>query len=127
MLAPWDALQPNRVHARLEHGAATPARGHLTNDRYVGKLVVVAPDGTLAAYCICWFDAVNRSGEFEPVGTSTAFRGQGLGKGVMAEGLRRLRQQGARVAYVTALGDNHAAQKLYEAIGFTTYTREYAY
>lgn len=90
-------------------------------------LVVVAPDGTLAAYGICWLDAVNHSGEFEPVGTSPAFRGRGLGKAVIGEGLRRLRAQGAREAYVAAEGDNEAARALYESVGFTTYTREYAY
>lgn len=90
-------------------------------------LVVVAPDTTFAAYCICWLDRVNRTGEFEPVGTRTAFRGEGLGKAVMREGLRRLREQGVHTAYVTAVGDNDAARRLYEAVGFTTYTREYAY
>ena len=46
-------------------------------------IVVVAPDGTFAAYCICWLDPVNKIGEFEPVGTRETFRGKGLGKAVM--------------------------------------------
>lgn len=90
-------------------------------------LVIAAPDGRLAAYCLCWLDTANHTGEFEPVGTSPAFRGQGLGKAVMREGLRRLHKQGAHAAYVTAVSDNDAARRLYESVGFTTYTREYAY
>jgi ribosomal protein S18 acetylase RimI-like enzyme len=90
-------------------------------------LVVIAPDGTLASYAICWLDAANRSGEFEPVGTRAAFRGQGLGKAVVQEGFRRLRACGARVACVTAVGGNMAAQKLYASAGFQTVTREHLY
>jgi GNAT superfamily N-acetyltransferase len=81
-------------------------------------LVVVAPDGGFAAYCICWLDPVNHSGEFEPVGTRPAFRGQGLGKVVMYEGLRRLQARGAHTAIVYAEGHNVAAISLYRAVGF---------
>lgn len=90
-------------------------------------LVVVAPDGQLVAYCICWFDPVNQTGEFEPVGTSEAYRGRGLGKVVIYEGLRRLQAKGAHTAYVSTYGDNTAAQRLYESAGFSTYTHEHLY
>jgi ribosomal protein S18 acetylase RimI-like enzyme len=90
-------------------------------------LVVVAPDGRLAAYALCWLDPINQTGEFEPVGTHADFRGQGLGKAVMQEGLRRLRQHGAKAAYVTAIGGNEAARGLYESVGFATYTVERFY
>ncbi|MCH8850455.1 MAG: N-acetyltransferase, partial [Chloroflexi bacterium] len=30
-------------------------------------MVVVAPDGTFAAFCLCWFDQENGVGELEPV------------------------------------------------------------
>jgi len=90
-------------------------------------LVAVAPDGTFAAYCICWLDVVNGTGEFEPVGTHAAFRGQGLGKAVMHEGLGRLHALGARIARVTAFGDNVAAAKLYASMGFTIWDTEHLY
>jgi ribosomal protein S18 acetylase RimI-like enzyme len=90
-------------------------------------IVVVAPNGVLAAYALVWLDSVNQTGEFEPVGTSAGFRGQGLGKVVMLEGLRRLQQLGAKTAYVTAVGGNEAAGRLYESVGFTTYTIERFY
>jgi mycothiol synthase len=63
-------------------------------------IVAVAPDGSIAAFCTVWFDDVTRSGVFEPVATVPAHQRRGLGKAVMAEGLRRLKRMGAVVASV---------------------------
>lgn len=90
-------------------------------------LVAIAPDGTFAAYCICWLDPVNKIGEFEPVGTRSAFRGRGVGKAVMLEGLRRLQAAGMQTAIVYSVGSNTAAWRLYEAVGFRTYNRSLVY
>jgi len=81
-------------------------------------IVAVAPDGTFASYCICWLDPLNRCGEFEPVGTRAAFRGQGIGKAVMLEGLRRLQALGATSAIVNTNNGNDPARRLYESVGF---------
>lgn len=90
-------------------------------------IVVVAPDGQFAAYCICWLDPVNHRGEFEPVGTRPAYQGKGLGKVVMAEGLRRLKAHGAHTAIVYAESKNPAAQKLYRSSGFAIFNRDLFY
>jgi ribosomal protein S18 acetylase RimI-like enzyme len=81
-------------------------------------LVVVAPDGQHAAFCICWPDAVNRVGLFEPVGTQPGFQRLGLGKAIVTQGLDTLRQQGMHNAQVCAESENQAALSLYESIGF---------
>lgn len=81
-------------------------------------IVAVAPDGTFASYCICWLDPLNHCGEFEPVGTRAAFRGQGIGKAVMLEGLRRLQSLGATSAIVNTNNGNDPARRLYESVGF---------
>ena len=55
--------------------------------------VVVAPDGRFAAFTNLWIDQVNRSMLFEPVGTHSDFRRQGLGKALMLYALRRMRDE----------------------------------
>lgn len=90
-------------------------------------LVAAAPDGTFGAYCICWHDERSRTGLFEPVGTHPAHREKGLGKAIVAEGLRRLRDLGSTHAFVTCVGGKTPAFHLYESAGFEVVEREYAY
>src|SRR5258706_14539858 len=63
-------------------------------------LMVMAPDGTPAAGCICWVDPVNRVGLFERVGTRPQFRRQGLATALMLGGLQRLGDRGMQAALV---------------------------
>ncbi len=81
-------------------------------------LMALAPDGTPAAYCIVWYDAVNRFGVFEPVGTHQDYRRLGLAKAVLLHGQRLLRELGAEVAHVCAALGNEASTGLYPAAGF---------
>jgi ribosomal protein S18 acetylase RimI-like enzyme len=90
-------------------------------------LVAAAPDGAFASYCICWLDSANRTGELEPVGTRPAFRGRGIGKAVILEGLRRLKAYGARTAIVYSVAGNEPSRKLYESAGFQVVNHEYIY
>jgi ribosomal protein S18 acetylase RimI-like enzyme len=87
--------------------------------------VVEAPDGTFAAYVLCWYDDANRVGELEPVGTHPGYRRRGLGAAVCTYALQRLRDTGARQAVVYAGGrDQDApARALYERVGFRSHTR----
>jgi len=82
-------------------------------------LVAVAPSGELAAFCTVWLDDVTRTAVFEPVGTHPDYQKRGLGKAVMAEGLRRAERLGATLATVSSYGD--AAHALYESVGFTDF------
>ena len=81
-------------------------------------LFVRAPDGRGASACTIWFDGVNGVGMFEPVGTHPDFQGKGLGKAVMAEGLRRMQAAGMRRAVVGFDPNNVAARALYTSMGF---------
>lgn len=81
-------------------------------------LIVVAPDGRGAAACTIWLDRVNGVGLFEPVATHPDFQGNGLGKAVMAEGLRRMKAAGMTRAIVGFDPDNKAALALYTSLGF---------
>jgi GNAT superfamily N-acetyltransferase len=82
-------------------------------------IVAVAPDGELAAFCTVWFDDVTRTAVFEPVGTHPEHQKRGLGKAVMAEGLRRAERLGATLASVSSYGK--AAHALYESMGFAEF------
>lgn len=90
-------------------------------------LVAAGPGSVLGAYCLCWHDPASRTGLFEPLGTSPAHRRLGLGRGVMIEGLRRLRALGSETALVTAFSENRSAAGLYESVGFRTVGREHLY
>jgi predicted acetyltransferase len=80
---------------------------------------VRSPDGRGASACTIWFDGVNGVGLFEPVGTHPDFQGKGLGKAVMAEGLRRMKAAGMTRAIVGFDPNNVAALALYTAMGFS--------
>lgn len=82
------------------------------------ELVVVAPDGRFAAFCILWFDHRNAEGLFEPVGTHGDFRRLGLARALLDDGMRRMREAGMRTATVVHDNDNPAAAGLYAAAGF---------
>ena len=94
---------------------------------YNPRLDLLAPDARFGSYCICWFDPQSRTSLFDPLGTRQAHRGKGLGKAVMHEGLRRLRELGVRTALVNAIHDNEAARILYESVGFETINSERLY
>jgi ribosomal protein S18 acetylase RimI-like enzyme len=89
--------------------------------------VVVAPDGTLAAYCIGWLDPVNKVGEIEPLGTRPAYRGMGLARAVVLEVLRRMRAHGMETGLVYVSTDNGSAWKVYESSGFRPARTIYTY
>lgn len=90
-------------------------------------LVAVAPDGTIAAYCICWYDPLNRIGEFEPVGARDCFRRQGYGLALMHEGLRRFQDLGAQEVIVLSSATNAASYGLYSRSGFTVAGQYHSY
>jgi mycothiol synthase len=82
-------------------------------------IVVVAPNGEIASFCTLWFDDVTRSGYFEPVGTAQDYQRRGLARAVMEEALRRLKQMGATMAFVSSY--TPPAHKLYASLGFSDY------
>jgi len=81
-------------------------------------VVAAAPDGQIGAFCITWLDPVSKAGNFEPVGTHPDFQRKGLGKAVMLEALRRLKEHGMTRAIVCTAETNTPAVRLYESVGF---------
>jgi GNAT superfamily N-acetyltransferase len=85
--------------------------------------IVAAPDGTLAAYCIGWYDPVSRWTEIEPLGTRPAHRDAGLAHAVVREVIHRSWRRGAQAVMVWATDPgasshvNEPARKLYLSAG----------
>jgi ribosomal protein S18 acetylase RimI-like enzyme len=84
--------------------------------------VAVAPDGSFAAFCLCWLDEDNRVGDLEPVGTHPDHRRLGLARAVCLAGLRALHAAGADTALVYSVGESPAT-RLYKSIGFRARSR----
>jgi len=124
-------LDDGRLRAAVTHGAFRPNDDWETYAaeyaQFIGSAVydgerdlfVRSPDGRGASACGIWFDGVNRVGLFEPVATHPDFQGKGLGKAVMAEGLRRMKAAGMQRAIVGFDPNNAAALALYTSMGFS--------
>jgi len=117
------------IQQRVEVHRAAFAPSKMTTDKHKramaattyrpeGDLVVVADDGSFAAFTIVWFDETNKTGLFEPVGTHPDHQRRGLGRAIMAEGLRRVAALGATRALVTSGANNDASNALYTRSGF---------
>jgi ribosomal protein S18 acetylase RimI-like enzyme len=82
------------------------------------EIVAAAPDGRVAAFTVIRLDAVNRIGQFEPVGTHPDFQRQGLARALMLHALRVMQRQGMQTATVGHDATNVAARELYRSLGF---------
>jgi len=84
-------------------------------------LVAVAPDGRLAAFCVCWLKQDSEqepTGQIEPLGVLEEWRRLGVGRAILSEGLRRLHLHSADRVCVETDNYRNAAFGLYESVGF---------
>ena len=120
---------PDEMAARVEvHRAAfAPSKlviekyerlRELPHYRFEDDLVVEAPDGSLAAFAIAWWEPLGRVGEFEPVGTHPAHQRRGLARAVLTDGLQRFFERGAEVVQVYSDASDVGPEALYPAAGF---------
>jgi ribosomal protein S18 acetylase RimI-like enzyme len=90
-------------------------------------LVAVAPDGALAAFCVCQIfpDDVSRGGGqkegwTDPIGTHPSFQRMGLSKALILTGMHLLKRRGIDTALLGTNSDNYAMQRVASAAGFHT-------
>lgn len=95
--------------------------------RLEDDLVVQAPDGSLAAFALGWYDPEGRIGELEPVGTHPDHQRQGLSRAVVSEAVRRLFQCGAHLVQVYSDQSKAAPEALYGSVGFERYASHQRY
>jgi mycothiol synthase len=120
---------PDEIAARVEVHRAAFAPSRMTVEKYAicveqdhyafeRDVVVEAPDGSFAAFTMCWLDPIGLIGEFEPVGTHPGHQRRGLGRAANLHGLRILQAAGARDVLVFSLRSNAASEALYRSVGF---------
>lgn len=121
------------VQAHVDAWAPSPYtvesyQGVRRTTAYRGDLhvLVQAPDATMASSTIMWLDEVNKTAEFEPVGTHPDYRRLGLGRAMLLHGMRLAREAGAAHATVACLGapGHPQARGLYYSVGFREFTRD---
>ncbi len=83
------------------------------------ELAIQSPDGLYVAFTVIWFDRLNRTGLFEPVGTHRDYRRRGFGRTLLLYGMQRMADAGMSYTTVAHFGNNEAARGLYQACGFT--------
>ncbi len=81
-------------------------------------LVVVAPDGTIAAYCSCSTNQQKMTGSTDPVATHPGYQHMGLARALLLTGLHLLKERGMKSAHLGTSDDNLAMQKAAESVGF---------
>lgn len=116
-----DAWTPSAytVESYADLRQTPPYRGDL-------HVLVAAPDGTMASSAIMWLDELNRTAEFEPVGTHPDHRRRGLGRALLLHGMRLARAAGAGHVTVACLGapGHPRARELYYSVGFREVSRD---
>jgi len=86
-------------------------------------LVVAAPNGELAAFCLCWMESDFHRGVIEPTGTHPKYQRHGLGRALLAETFRRMQALGATAVGVESYSFNSSALSHYQSAGFHTMYR----
>ncbi|TFG26949.1 GNAT family N-acetyltransferase [Candidatus Thorarchaeota archaeon] len=82
-------------------------------------IVIVAPNGTFAAFTTVRIDPVSRFAELEPVGVHPNHRQKGLAKAICCEGLRRLQKYKPQSVTIIGAANTQAATNLYDSLGFS--------
>ncbi len=81
-------------------------------------LVICAPDGSLAGFCVGWFAPSLRVAQIEPIGMHPHFQRLGLGRILLLEMLRRFKELGASSAIIEPFAENVPIQRACESVGF---------
>ncbi len=129
---------PDDLAARVEVHRAAFAPSRMTVEKYEAlvampryapehDLVIEAPDGSLAAFVMTWWNPDAGIGEFEPVGTHPDHQRLGLGRTLNLAGLRLLQDLGATDALVFSHTSNAPSQALYASAGFEAVTQHRAW
>lgn len=92
-------------------------------------LVVEAPDGSLVACCIAWFDPASGVAEIEPLGVVPEHRDRGLAGILCLAVAARVADLGGHEVFINTgpRPDYPAPARAYAKVGFETFNRAHSY
>jgi GNAT superfamily N-acetyltransferase len=92
-------------------------------------VVVTAPDGSLAASCIAWFDVPTRAAVIEPLGVRPEHRNRGLAGATCLHAAQPVRETGGHELVIHPRGDTAypAPRNAYQRVGFEPVGRAVLY
>ncbi|MHB1989003.1 MAG: GNAT family N-acetyltransferase [Acidimicrobiales bacterium] len=92
-------------------------------------LVIEAPDGTLAACCIAWWDKATGCAEIEPLGVVPEHRRRGLATALCMEVAARVAARHGDKVFINTgpRADYPAPAATYASVGFEVVTRAHRY
>lgn len=79
-------------------------------------LVAAGPGDEILGYAVCW--TIAGESHLLNIAVHPARRGQGIGRALLTECIRRAARAGASVIYLEVRAGNVAAQRLYRSMGF---------
>ena len=87
--------------------------------------IMIKKDDACIALTVAWIDKESNTALIEPMSVWPEYQGQGLGKQLMLETLRRLKSAGINTVYVESYNDDR--KSFYNKCGFETYDKVLMY
>lgn len=119
------ALHQAAFHTQYLTVADRHAMMHAPGYELNRDLVVVAPDGSLAAYCTCWVSTEENEGKDErvgytdPIATHPDVQGQGIACTLLIASCQLLADHGVDWAGLSTSNENSVMLRLAESVGFS--------
>lgn len=82
-------------------------------------LVVVDKNDKIVSFCTFRLDPPTGLTELEPMGTLAEYRNKGIGRALICEGFRRLKEYNPSMLFIGEAANTPPANRLYELTGFT--------
>lgn len=88
-------------------------------------ILAIAPDGSLAGFCVCNLDESDKSiGHTDPLGVHPLHQHKGLAKALVNVGISMLAQRGIKKVELGTSSENTAMQSLASSLHFSCYSEK---
>lgn len=98
---------------------------------YSNELDLVAEDerGNLIGFCVGWTARIGDevAGQIEPVGVLPAFHRRGIGKAILKQNIRMMKDRGINSLWIDCESNNAGSNALYTSLGFRPHSIVHKY